>query len=76
MCTMRLPVALAAALAGRQCLHWFTSQQAVLITSEPLGAHIAIDGRVTAARHRRSSKSPAISAGDHIVSLSKRGTAR
>ena len=52
---------------------WWHSQEPVLFTSEPLGAHIAIDGRDTG----RTTPARLAIAGnfgsDHIVALSKRG---
>lgn len=59
-------------LAASACT-WWTSQEPVLITSEPQGAHIAIDGRDTGRTTPARLEIAGNFGSDHVVSLSKRG---
>ncbi len=70
---MRLRSFLLLPMLATSACTWWTSHEHVLITSDPLGAHIAIDGldtgRTTPARLRIAGNFGR----DHVVALSKKG---
>jgi len=73
MCTMRCRSLLLLPLLTASACTWFTSQKPVLITSDPAGAHIAIDGRDTGRTTPAHLEIAGNFGTDHVVSLSKRG---
>ena len=73
MFTMRCRSLLLLPLLAASACTWFTSQGPVLITSDPPGAHIAVDGRDTGRTTPAQLEIAGNFGSDHVVSLSKRG---